>query len=136
MSEINEGVFSIYANSAAKKYQILTLVKTIPTDDLSKDKLLEVLKQAKIETEIEVRTDEDNVLLQYRIVQKIEKCESCGKRSTSWSKSCGALVCGDCGKHKGLARCFCGWNLQAGEKLPDDIGNSKYLGEGEWEVNY
>ena len=24
---------------------------------------------------------------------------------------CGAEVCGDCGDHKNLARCYCGWAL-------------------------
>lgn len=34
---------------------------------------------------------------------------------------CGAWVCTACNKHKGLARCYCGWNLQPGEVLEDDV---------------
>lgn len=28
---------------------------------------------------------------------------------------CGAYVCTDCGYHKGLARCYCGWSLSGGD---------------------
>lgn len=28
----------------------------------------------------------------------------------NFSKHCGAEVCSNCGDHKGLARCFCGWS--------------------------
>ena len=135
MSEVIDGVFSIYGNSAHSKYKILRIIQAIPIEQLNKETMLKVLKQAKIEAEIEVRTDENKLLIQYRIMELTEKCEKCGKRSTSWSKSCGALVCGDCGRHKGLARCFCGWNLQTGEKLPDDIGIPVFDGET-WEVDY
>lgn len=32
--------------------------------------------------------------------------------SMEWSRHCGAWVCTDrCGKHLGMARCFCGWSL-------------------------
>ena len=34
---------------------------------------------------------------------------------------CGVEVCTKCDEHKGLARCFCGWNLQPGERLEDDV---------------
>ena len=68
--------------------------------------------------------------------QKRKKCQKCLKETVSWSKYCGANVCDSCGHHQGLARCFCGWNMQSGQILEDDIGNSRYLGDGEWEVDY
>ena len=66
------------------------------------------------------------------------ECPKC-KKMAGWSKYCGCYVC-ECGQHfsksQTLAKCFCGWNLQSGERLPDDIGESRYLGNGEWEVEY
>jgi hypothetical protein len=65
----------------------------------------------------------------------------CKEHSLSWSKYCGAYVCSKCGAHfvqKGgqqLARCFCGYNLENGERLEDDIGDSTFDGET-WEVDY
>ena len=50
-----------------------------------------------------------------------------------WSKYCGAEVCTKCDDHKGFAKCFCGW--PAGEKLEDDIGESRFDGET-WHVEY
>jgi len=49
---------------------------------------------------------------------------------------CGVEVCYKCGYHKGLARCYCGWNLAAGERLEDDLGEATYSEEGGWEVDY
>lgn len=34
----------------------------------------------------------------------------CGKADFELDRYCGAKVCSNCGVHKGLARCFCGWN--------------------------
>jgi len=48
---------------------------------------------------------------------------------------CGAYVCHECGDHKGLARCYCGWGLMHGERLEDDIGEGVFDGEG-WDVEY
>jgi hypothetical protein len=28
-----------------------------------------------------------------------------------FNRYCGAYVCAECGNHKGLARCYCGWSL-------------------------
>lgn len=30
------------------------------------------------------------------------------------SRTCGVRICYDCGDHKGLARCFCGWSASGG----------------------
>ena len=51
-----------------------------------------------------------------------------------WSKYCGAQVCDKCDDHKGLARCYCGWNT-GGNRLEDDIGEAYFDGET-WEVEY
>lgn len=52
-----------------------------------------------------------------------------------WSRYCGAEVCTECQDHKGLGRCFCGWNLAPGERLEDDIGEAVFDGVT-WEVEY
>jgi len=59
----------------------------------------------------------------------------CDEHNYRWSKYCGADVCSKCGDHKGLARCFCGWNLSRGERLEDDIGEARFDGET-WSVDY
>lgn len=49
--------------------------------------------------------------------------------SYTFSAYCGVEVCDKCGDHKGLARCYCGWNLAAGERLEDDTGDAVFDGE-------
>jgi len=53
-----------------------------------------------------------------------EKC-SCGGEY-EWSRHCGAKVCLDCGDHKGLARCFCGWASSGGDGYQEllDMGET------------
>lgn len=31
-----------------------------------------------------------------------------------FDRYCGAKVCADCGEHKGLDRCYCGWSRYGG----------------------
>lgn len=45
--------------------------------------------------------------------EKKETC-SCGGKYF-FANYCGAKVCVDCGNHKGLARCFCGWSASGGD---------------------
>lgn len=42
-----------------------------------------------------------------------KKC-SCGGE-WRFDRYCGARVCVSCGKHKGLARCYCGWSESGGD---------------------
>lgn len=35
--------------------------------------------------------------------------------SFAFNRYCGADVCDDCGAHKGLVRCFCGWSAAGGD---------------------
>jgi len=53
-----------------------------------------------------------------------QRC-SCGGE-LRWSKFCGAKVCHDCGKHSGLARCFCGWaeNGGNGRQQLEELGET------------
>ena len=67
--------------------------------------------------------------------EKVKQCENC-KKTSVWSKYCGAYVCTSCGHHNGFCQCFCGWNLSQGEVLEDDIGIPTYQGDGVWEVDY
>jgi len=57
------------------------------------------------------------------------------KHEYEYSNYCGADVCVNCGEHKNLARCFCGWNLAPGERLDDDIGEGRFDGKY-WHVDY
>jgi hypothetical protein len=46
-------------------------------------------------------------------------------------RSCGVRVCGACGHHQGLVRCYCGWSAtggdgrreleEAGETIDEDV---------------
>ncbi len=52
------------------------------------------------------------------------------KHEYDFSIYCGADVCYDCGDHKGLARCYCGWSqsgsdgyrelIEMGEQIEED----------------
>lgn len=64
-----------------------------------------------------------------------EICRSCGKEEYEFSSYCGAWVCPECSDHKGLGRCYCGWNLRSGERLEDDVGEARFI-QGGWEVEY
>lgn len=54
-----------------------------------------------------------------------------GEHDWFYSEYCGSSVCSFCGQHahlrrdgsvsQELARCFCGWNLEPGERLDDDV---------------
>lgn len=33
----------------------------------------------------------------------------------TFDRHCGAQVCDKCGKHDGLARCYCGWSESGGD---------------------
>lgn len=40
-----------------------------------------------------------------------KKCDAHGCTGVATlSNYCGAYVCGDCGKHVSLTRCYCGWS--------------------------
>jgi len=60
-------------------------------------------------------------------------CSGWSKHEYQWSCHCGAWVCVQCGYHKNLDRCFCGWGLEPGEKLPDDLGEARFNGKN-WHV--
>jgi hypothetical protein len=67
----------------------------------------------------------DQILINY-FGAELEKdgaggCEEGGKHDYELSPGCGVNVCIKCGDHKGLARCYCGWNLAPGERLEDDV---------------
>lgn len=64
-----------------------------------------------------------------------KNCPGWTKHEYQWFRFCGAWVCVQCGHHKGLARCYCGWGLAPGERLEDDIGDARFIG-GAWEVDY
>jgi len=53
------------------------------------------------------------------------------EHSYTWSRYCGAEVCGDCRDHKGLARCYCGWSAGGGdgERELREMGETIYEDE-------
>ena len=79
-----------------------------------------------------------------KLIDMNPACPSC-QAVAYYSKYCGCFVCDECGQHfhsdgtrctQRLVQCFCGWGKQSSYPLPDDIGTSIYLGDGEWEVDY
>ncbi len=50
-----------------------------------------------------------------------ERCRACRRGYYRFRRYCGAYVCDECSDHRGLAKCYCGWNLQPGERLEDDV---------------
>lgn len=66
-----------------------------------------------VEAEIEIT-------IKHYFQDQLEQSEGC-LHEYEWSNGCGARVCHKCGDHKGLAKCYCGWNLQPGEVLEDDV---------------
>lgn len=134
----SDGLFSIYANIPHSKYRILDLVEKIPVVDLSKEKIEQVLKEHKINVTVTINEIKEENFFQYHIAQLPDICPKCKKQSMSFAQHCGVDVCSSCGNHRGLGMCFCGWNVN------DDVDrvesgmneNAKYLGKGEWEVDY
>ena len=64
----------------------------------------------------------------------MNKCQ-CGG-AWSFNTYCGCRVCDECGSHKGLARCYCGWSESGGngyEELIEmgEVVESEYP-EEEW----
>lgn len=43
-----------------------------------------------------------------------ELCSRCGEGYYQFNDYCGAHVCSNCGDHKGLCRCYCGWAASGG----------------------
>lgn len=64
----------------------------------------------------------------HTIKDKLELCPNC-YGVMSFSRYCGVMVCNCCDYHKGLGQCYCGWNMRAGERLEDDVGEYTYDGE-------
>lgn len=48
-----------------------------------------------------------------RRVDVVKRCP-CGGESY-FGRGCGVDICGRCGRHEGLARCFCGWSASGGD---------------------
>ena len=71
---------------------------------------------------------------------KEKSCQNCGETTVHHlSTYCGAWICGVCGEHHGLVRCYCGWSasggngrqelVEAGETIdpdPDDYPEPDY----------
>ena len=45
------------------------------------------------------------------------------------SRSCGVKICYDCGEHKGLVRCFCGWSASGGDGYGELVGMGEQVEE-------
>lgn len=69
------------------------------------------------------------------VILEVVMAETSCKHEYEFSRYCGCEVCYKCGDHKGLGRCYCGWNLASGERLEDDIGEATFDGD-EWNVEY
>lgn len=53
------------------------------------------------------------------VIPAVARCDACAARGVNGeahlSRHCGAWVCGNCGHHLGLARCYCGWSASGGD---------------------
>lgn len=49
----------------------------------------------------------------------------------TFSRYCGAYVCDDCGDHRGLARCYCGWSASGGNGRAELIEMGETIEEDE-----
>ena|ERR1019366_9217406 len=57
--------------------------------------------------------------------EPVELCKCGGTYDRS--RYCGVKVCDECGNHKGLARCYCGWSLTSpghGEAELQEMGEN------------
>lgn len=61
--------------------------------------------------------------VEVKYVDQRRICSEC-KNIAYYNKTCGCFVCSSCQNHfsdsQNLVRCFCGYGLAAGERLPDD----------------
>lgn len=49
------------------------------------------------------------------MTERTKPCSENGCNGTAkLNRICGVYVCGTCGTHQGLARCFCGWSRSGG----------------------
>lgn len=49
------------------------------------------------------------------IPDKVKHCKTCGESTIHhFSTYCGAYICGGCGEHHKLSRCYCGWAADGG----------------------
>ncbi len=57
--------------------------------------------------------------------REIAVCK-CGGVYGQTSRGCGVRICDECGDHKGLARCFCGWSASGGDgrRELEDMGET------------
>lgn len=65
--------------------------------------------------------------------RKHKPCDAPGCTGIAYgARYCGAYVCGECGKHVGLARCFCGWAADGGDGRAQLIDMGETIGDEEW----
>jgi hypothetical protein len=59
---------------------------------------------------------DDDDKIEVKHVSQITKTRcSNNEHNYEWNQFCGAEVCSDCGDHKNLTRCFCGWSFDGGD---------------------
>jgi hypothetical protein len=59
-------------------------------------------------------------------------CEECGAEDVTLARQCGAYVCGACGAHQGLARCFCGWAASGGDGYRELQDEGETIESDDW----
>lgn len=128
----------VFAKSGQWKWKILNAIDMIPEADLSKEKIESVLKNLDVKAEVIVDVFDDIAHIHYQINQEYDKCPNCKTGSMVFNRACGVEVCSNCSIHKGLSKCFCGWNVR---DVIDaiEVGmfeNAKLSDTVEWEVDY
>jgi hypothetical protein len=63
-------------------------------------------------------------------IKQTKPCDSnpC-KGVAAFSNHCGTYVCGTCGSHVGLDRCYCGWSRFGGNGRTELIEMGEVIGE-------
>lgn len=59
------------------------------------------------------------------MIERTKVCDKRGCKGTAFFEGyCGAYVCASCGKHVGLARCYCGWSASGrdGRRELEEMG--------------
>ncbi len=72
------------------------------------------------------------------LMQREKPCDQQGCGGSAYFREyCGAYVCATCGKHVGMARCYCGWSASGGDgraeliEMGETIGD-EYTDNGAW----
>ena len=107
--------------NSRKKFQPFRKTKTRPTSEFASKKSM--IYTTNRENYMKDTSRDYDIPLSQR-----QKPCNCGDRM--WFNTyCGAWVCDNCGKHDGLARCFCGWAESGGDGHAELVEMGETIGD-------